>query len=56
MTSFPRSDLTSSIHFDVERKEVRSNAKKIGHRAFLKMATDTLVMSNTTIATEESRM
>ena len=56
MTSFPRSARTSSIHLDVERKEARS---------FLELAIlpkrrrdnkNLLVISNTTIATEESRM
>lgn len=62
MTSLPRSDLTSSTHFEVFMKEVRSVAKAGRSRGQLRTVRaghgliDSLVMSYTTTATEESRM
>ena len=55
MTSFPRSDRTSSIHFVVERKDCRSEDVLV-LRGNVMSGNHGLVISNTTIATVESRM
>jgi len=59
MTSFPRSERTSSIHFVVDKKDWRSG-EAIGKPSQLQtegiQGHDELVISNTTIATEESRI
>ncbi len=52
ITSFPRSFLTSSIHFEVLRNEARSTQLKLDQE---EIGNGTLlVISNTTTATEES--
>ena len=55
ITSFPRSDRTSSIHFDVDKNDCRSACASVGvyRRSY---GQDSLVISKTTMATVESRM
>lgn len=55
MTSFPRSDRTSSIHLEVDMNDCRS-VHKGEHIHVSWGAGALLVISNTTIATEQSRM
>ena len=60
MTSFPLSFRTSSIHFEVFRKEARSAAVRLRYKLFCRSCLaeyyHLLVMSYTTTATEESLM